>query len=192
MSGKINVWSVFCGHMATMRHHGEDRVSVLDVTVFFICPGIVAAVVYLSDIPLTDSLIGALINASAILLGLLLNLLVLMFDQKSKAAELLDRLSRPDCSSGGGASVPVAQDKIRHIRLRGVVITESVSNISFAVLLCIASLVSLLGFSMRGEAGGGDSLESFVCSLNTFLWLNVSLTILMIIKRVFVLFSTSP
>jgi len=194
MSAKINVWSVLRGHLATMRHHTEDRVSIVDLTVFFVCPAVVAVVVYLARLPFTDGLVSALVNASAILLGLLLNLLVLMFDQKSKAADLLDKLTAPQPapSRNRPALPPPPVDRINRLRLRATVISESVANISFSVLLCISSLVSLLAFSMRGGALPVDRVESFAYAFNVFIWITVSLTILMVIKRVFVLFTTSP
>jgi magnesium-transporting ATPase (P-type) len=193
MSAKINVWSIVRGHLGTMRHHAEDRVSIVDITVFFVCPGFMAVVVYLACIPFTDGLVSALVNASAILLGLLLNLLVLMFDQKSKAADILEKLNTPQAPlEPNEAPDPLKlKRRIDHLTLRSAVITESVANISFSVLLCIASLVSLLAFSMRGSRLPVERLESLAYGFNVFIWATVSLTILMVIKRVFALFTSS-
>ncbi|MBK0053767.1 hypothetical protein [Stenotrophomonas sp. S39] len=182
MSAKINVLGIVKAHLMTLRNHSAGRISLVDWSVFFICPLIIGVVVYLSLIPLTESLVAALINAAAILLGLLLNLLVLMFDQRTKVKDLLDKLQRPQAS--------VDAKRIRHVELRRNVIDESVANISFAVLLCLCSLVSLLVFTMAVKSGSGSRMESFVYAMNAFIWINVMLTILMVIKRVYALFSS--
>jgi magnesium-transporting ATPase (P-type) len=177
-----------------MRHHTEGRVSIVDIAVFFVCPAFVAVVVYFACLPFNDGLVSALVNASAILLGLLLNLLVLMFDQKSKTADLLERLTEPSADPGRNQAPAAHQpvDRIKRLSLRATVISESVANISFSVLLCIASLLSLLAFSMRGSQLPVDRIESLAYGFNVFVWITVSFTILMVIKRVFVLFTTSP
>lgn len=182
MSGKINVWAIVSAHFGTIRHHGQNRLSIVDLTVFFICPLSIACLVFYARLPFVPSLVSALINASAILLGLLLNLLVLMFDLRSKASDDMDKLN---------GQKPLDKKRLARLSLRCEVIDESVANISFTVLLCIGSLVSLLLFSMREDTVGVDAIESTAYAWNAFIWINVSLTIMMIIKRVFVLFEAS-
>ncbi|WDM78281.1 hypothetical protein K6979_14005 [Xanthomonas cucurbitae] len=181
MSGKINVAGIIVAHLYTLRDFKEKRPSFIDIAVFFICPAFVATVVWLGGYPLESGLLNSLINASAILLGLLLNLLVLMFDQKNKAGESLGRL--------GASTGPDYNGKQRRLELRCEVINETVANISFTILLCIVSLCTLLIFSMSGESKSVGLWERTVYGLNVFIWANVSLTIMMIIKRVFALFS---
>lgn len=182
MSAKINVLVIVRAHLKTLKHHSRDAVSLIDWAVFFVCPIMVAVVVYLSCVPLTDGLVAALINAAAILLGLLLNLLVLMFDQRTKVKDILDKLQRPQANTD--------PKRLEHIQLRRDVIDQSVANISFAVLLCLCSLVSLLAFTMAPKSPAGGRFESIIYGLNAFIWINVMLTILMVIKRVYALFSS--
>jgi len=181
MSGKINVTAIGVAHLRTMRDFGRDRISWIDCTVFFLCPAFVSFVIFVSGCSLNSGLVSSLVNASAILLGLLLNLLVLMFDQRNKAVDGLACLEN--------AENPDFNGKKRRLEVRCLVIDETVANISFTVLLCIFSLCTLLLFSMRAEGVGVDLIERIVYSINSFIWINVSLTILMVIKRVFALFS---
>lgn len=182
MSSKTNVWAVIIAHCRTLRHHGEGYVSPIDIAVFLVCPLLLAVLIFYSRISLTSALVSALINASAILLGLLLNLLILMFDQRSKAGDLIDKLN---------LLKPPPEKRLEKLSIRCEVIDQSVANISFTILLCIGSLVSLLLFSIRPDSSDVDVLESIVYALNAFIWSNVSLTILMIIKRVYALFEGS-
>jgi hypothetical protein len=180
MSGKINVAGIVAAHLKTMRDHGRNKFSIIDGTVFFVCPAFVACIIFIGCFPLSAGLVGSLINAAAILLGLLLNLLVLMFDQKNKASDAISRLDStvPDYEGGKG-----------RLELRCVVIDESVANISFTILMCVVSLCTLLLFSAGSEIREVGLWERSVYAINSFIWSNVSLTIVMIIKRVFALFS---
>src|SRR5690606_21564705 len=87
MSEKINFFGIVCAHLQTLKHHARNEYSAIDITVFLVCPALLAALVFFSQQPLTENLVNSMINASAILLGLLLNLLVLMFDQRNRAQE---------------------------------------------------------------------------------------------------------
>ncbi|MCI2246600.1 hypothetical protein L3067_18465 [Xanthomonas sp. PPL568] len=180
MSGKINVAGIIVAHLKTMRDHGRDKFSIIDGTVFFVCPGFIASVIFVGCFPLSTSLVGSLINGAAILLGLLLNLLVLMFDQKNKASDAISKLD---------IKVPDYEGRKGRLELRCVVINESVANISFTILMCVISLCTLLIFSAGDQFRVVGLWERSVYAANSFIWSNVSLTILMIIKRVFALFS---
>lgn len=187
MSGKINIAGIVRAHLATLRDHGQDRVSWIDVTVLFICPAIVAFVLFLSEAKPTSGLVGALINASAILVGLLLNLLVLMFDQRSKVSERIEKLKAQAATCPKGT--PDFEGLSAKLQLRSSLISETVANISFTTVLCIVSLCSLLFYSAFDETSA-IFLGRITYALNAFVWVNVVLTILMVMKRVFALFTS--
>lgn len=186
MSEKINVLSIVRAHLQTLRHHARNEYSIIDITVFLVCPALLAILVFVSQKPLTESLVNSMISASAILLGLLLNLLVLMFDQRNRAMETLQKFE----SAGEGSEVPPDREGMRgKLTLRIEAIRQTVANISFTVLLCIASLCTLLLYlTMQDTAVVPDLFESLIYAANVFIWVSVSLTILMVIKRVFALF----
>lgn len=188
MSGKINIGGILAAHFETLRDHAQNRISLIDVTVLFVCPAIVAVVVFVSEAKLTTVLVGSLINAAAILTGLLLNLLMLMFDQSNRVEERLVALESPTkCCQ----KVVVDHSGVRRVlELRSKLISETVANISFTTLFCIASLCSLLLFSAIEEPVY-KLAERITYAVNAFIWINVVLTILMVMKRVFALFCSS-
>lgn len=186
MSDKINVLGIVRAHLQTLRHHGRDELSPIDITVFVICPLFLAVAVFMAGDSLGENLVNVMINAAAILLGLLLNLLVLMFDQRNRALESLQKFKPVEQGGGGMRDVEGVRGKLT---LRVEVIKQTVANISFTVLLCIVSLASLLVYSMRqASAGSVGYFESVIYALNAFIWVSVFLIILMVVKRVFALF----
>ncbi len=186
MSDKINVFGIVRAHLHTLRHHGRDDFSAIDFTIFVICPLFLAVVVFLDGDSLGENLVNAMINAAAILLGLLLNLLVLMFDQRNRAVESLRKYKPVEQGGGGMRDADGTRGKLV---LRIEVIKQTVANISFTVLLCIVSLASLLVYSMRQPGvGPAGCVESTIYALNAFIWVSVFLIILMVVKRVFALF----
>lgn len=187
MSGKINITGIVRAHWKTLRDHGQDRTSWIDVTVLFVCPAIVALVLFWSAVTPNSGLVGALINAAAILVGLLLNLLVLMFDQRSKVAERIEKMKALAESCPKGA--PDYEGMRAKLQLRSSLISETVANISFTTVLCIVSLCSLLFYSAF-DGTSAVLLGRVTYALNAFVWVNVILTILMVMKRVFALFAS--
>lgn len=187
MSGKINVLGIVREHLKTLRHHGRDESSVVDITVFVLCPLILSALVVVARASFPDALAGAMITASAILLGLLLNLLVLLFDQRNRAEDALRTLSQ---LNEKGQKPPDPDGREGKLTLRIKLLKETVANISFTVLLCLTSLATLL---LRMMAAGSSKLSGLVdCAaygVNVFVWISVFLIVLMIVKRVFVIFS---
>ena len=180
MSSKINITEIVADHFRTLRNYGENRPSPIDITVFTVCPLIAGLIVFLNGFGLGSNLVNALINASAIFVGLLLNLLMLMFDQQNKAKSRLEAVRLM-------AAPPVSGEE-GSLKLRISIISEVVSNISYTVLVCVVSLCSLLAMAARVNDNTTGYISLILSALNVAVWFNIILTIVMIIKRVFKLF----
>lgn len=75
---KISVKSIVLDHADTLRDYGTGKMSIADVSVFFGFPLAIAAVAVWAGVRMRVSAVTAILTASAIFIGLLPNLLVLV------------------------------------------------------------------------------------------------------------------
>jgi hypothetical protein len=75
---KIDVSSIVTEHAATFRDYGTGKRSISDVCLFVGLPFVVAAVAVWTGIRIRVSAVTAILTASAIFVGLLPNLLILV------------------------------------------------------------------------------------------------------------------
>ena len=181
MSSKISIGVIIVAHFESLRDFSTGKKSWSDYCVFVGLPSLLLFLALYIHYDMTDEARNAFINASAIFLGLLLNLLVLMFDQKNKNAV---RISEQESNSDKDEPL------IKRLQMFDVVINQTVANISFTTLLAIITLCSLLAHSVLFDRSGEviDSITMFLSSIVLATWLCIILTTLMVIKRVFNLF----
>lgn len=120
MFNKVNINNIIKDHLSTLKNDNTGKPDKEDILLFFLMPLLLSSVLVYLDIFLSDKAINIVITALAIFVGLLFNVIVLIFDLVSKNSK------RPA--------------KIRLLR-------EILANISFSVLLCIIIIaLTLLTF----------------------------------------------
>lgn len=92
MIAKIDFLKILKGHFRTLHRNGSASVSIADIMLFYGAPAIVAAfVVFWMDRQLSDKAVDFLATVFSIFIGLLLNLLVLIFDHAKKSDKPVQR-----------------------------------------------------------------------------------------------------
>lgn len=163
MFEKINVWLIIKDHFATLyRRENPDRVCWQDIVTFFLMPIILSIICILFfksvfNNPDTYNLIATIVSIFG---GLLLNLLLLIFDILEKMKE----------------DTPKREKKKK-------LLMEINANISYSILLSVIIIVTLL----INHAEFSCLLRDFLLWLLAFLLFHFLTTLLMVLKRVFIL-----
>ncbi|MEZ4713139.1 MAG: hypothetical protein R3A44_38475 [Caldilineaceae bacterium] len=166
MLTKLNIWSIISDHFQTLKKYKGKGYSKSDILAFYGLPILVASLL-IFWFSVSDEVANALITSLSVFAGLLLNLLLLVFDtlRKEEAKE----------------------DKVRQ-----QVLKETYSNISYAILISLLCIILLVGFAIwdGGFSGTWVTVLKIVASwIVYFLTINFLLTLLMILKRVHILMS---
>jgi hypothetical protein len=167
MTSKIDLRDVVAEHLATLRDGDAQRISWMDVLVFFGLPLIVAVAIALANITLSTSAIGILIGALSILAGLLINVLVLLYTVKEVGPTETENEEQRTLIREVNANLLYA-------------ITIAVIDI---VALCILPLIKGLGI----PAAIKGPLDDVWSGAIIFILGNFILTLLMALKRLKVL-----
>lgn len=160
MLNKINISEIIIGHLDTLIDASSGERSTKDLVLFYVIP-VVIAVIFCFFSPVMES--GAadtLVNAGAIFTGLLLSLLMLVYDHKS-------RLKDDNTDQG--------------VRLKSV-FHELYYNISYAVVMSVFIVFS--SFLHKVLYSVDSVISGITGALLIFIGLNLLLTILMILKRI--------
>ncbi len=185
MSQKINIIEIVKGHIGTLRDSNSKKLNFADTFTFFILPCVIAAFGIIVKFELTKALISLLINFGAIFTALLLSVLVLVYDQENKV-------------HSENRDSDLYSLKIQLLR-------ELYYNICFAIIASIVLVIlsffdqCIIEFSFKIPAiVYFGTLEheihparNVVTPIIIFIAGNISLTILMIVKRLHVLLTTT-
>jgi len=161
---KIDIRPILRGHFATLRDNAfASRVSREDIVLFIALPFCVAISLTFAGFRFRLDAVNGFLNLFSILTGLLLNVLVLVLSLIGKNTENVD-----------------SKRRIQIIR-------EVFANICYSVLVAIAVVcVALVALSyMRSLQGATTGLGATF--LLVFLTLNFVLSLLMVLKRMYVL-----
>lgn len=183
MSSKINIYDILSGHLSTLCNDKSDKISKLDIITFYLVPLSVAIIIAYNSVSLSKETIGLVVTIGSILTGLLLNLLILVYDQKKNLPE-----------------VNQADAKWEKTQLRHTVIEQLYYNISYSTIIALFLVIVSVTHSLIGSLKFPFSSKylSFVfvptlhitSPLLFFLGINLLLTIIMIIKRIYLLLTT--
>ena len=80
MLSKIDLTKIVKDHLSTLKHHGENKKSKSDIFLFYGIPIILLFFILFKKFVFTESQINILITVFSIFTGLLLNLLLLIYD----------------------------------------------------------------------------------------------------------------
>ncbi len=162
MLDKINISGIIRDHLGTLRDYPQDKRSSVDFIVFFGTPAIMTGLLLKFYGGLEKDLITIVSTSLSIFAALLFNLLLLAYD-------LSRRTIGPNENPDG---------------LRQRLIKEVISNISFAILVALVAIASVLAVVVM------DCSEVATFALSGVVFFLVSLfflTLLMLLKRVHVL-----
>lgn len=161
---KISVLPVVEGHLATLYDQRTQKTSPVDVATFFGLPGALAVVLVAMKFGYRVDAVNGFLNAFAILTGLLLNLLILVFTLASTT------------------SVTKMDPRKRRDLLR-----EIFANVCYCIVIAVGvvvSAVTALSYMRSTQGAVSGPIATF---LLTFLGLSFVLTLLMIVKRMYIL-----
>jgi len=168
MFSKINILGIVREHCRTLRNFESGRISAGDWALFLGVPVLVAMILLWLEIYLNDTAVTTLLACYAILAGLLINLLMLIFDLIRN-----ERVKAED-------SPAEKTDK----QLKAQLLQQTFANISFCVLSGIVlALLCILGMKDALVIRIPVSALVYVGSANFVL------TLLMVLKRIHTLLS---
>jgi hypothetical protein len=179
MKAKINICSALICHFSTLKDHKTQHLLVGDILTFFVFPIVIATAAAILGFDFDKDVINVFVTASAIFTGLLLNLLVLVYDQKAK-------LPRVNVENSGWEK----------LELKHTLLTELYYNISYstfvALLLLVLAVVhlnlatSIWSLNVPKHGIVLIDISSFITTpLIIFFGLSLFLTILMVLKRIY-------
>ncbi len=167
MLDKVNITKIVRDHLGTFKDNSTGRYRPLDFLLFFLVPLFVAVgfVGLLGSLP--TNLVGVIATSLSIFTALLLNLLLLAYNIARNSESPRDE------------RVQEMKENLFH---------EIFSNIAFAVLVALVTVVSVLVFGAMNECASllvSNMLSSVIYYLGTLFLL----TLLMLLKRVYTLLS---
>lgn len=111
---KIHIGKLLRNHFSTLKDNSTKKAGFDDYLTFLILPLIIASTLVYLKIELKDSAINIIITTLSILVGLLFNVIVLIFD--------------------------IIKRDATH-KLKNVILRELLANISYTILLSICSIL---------------------------------------------------
>lgn len=196
MSKKINVWCIISAHFRTLRDAGNSRYSKADVFTFIFFPVILSISSAWFNFNLNKDLNSLLVNFGAIFTALLLSVIVLIYDQENRVHEKKN--------SNQNEVGKVTNDKL-------ILLKELYHNISYAIL-CSLALVVITFIHSALPPLLPETIEKYRIYLNYQVWKfnlnfdflftwstkvitplivfitsNIILTIIMIVKRLYLI-----
>lgn len=196
MSNKINILCIVKAHFNTLKDIPCKKISKLDITTFVILPISLSTFSAYNDFNLNKDLDSLLVNFGAIFTALLLSVIVLIYDQENRTIEKI----RNNSESVGD----VSKNKL-------LLLKELYHNISYAILCSLALVVltfihsTLPSITPEVIDTSRIFLDYKIRDLNinfsfTFTWAtkvvtpliifvttNIVLTIIMIVKRLYLI-----
>lgn len=160
MFDKINAIEIIQEHFHTLKSNKTGKISASDIFLFFIIPLFISLLLTHLNILLDKDIVNTMATSSSLFAGLLLNLLLLVFD-------LTDKI---------GDDEPKIQEALKQLYL----------NISFSILVSILIILFLLAFFLNPSSNLYIKILSFLTYYLLFVFI---LTLLMVLKRIYKMLS---
>ena len=174
MSSKIDIRIIITNHLKTLVDT-NGKVVHSDYFIFFCLPSAIAIFFVYKNYILNSNVVSTLVNFGAIFSALLISVLIMFYDQYQKLCHA--QIENEDMAS------------IKDIERRKIIIQQMYHNISYCILLSIILVVCALLYQALEPS---YSLSRYVLMpLNVFVTGNLLLTILMVLKRTYLLITTT-
>lgn len=178
---KFDVRYVIFDHFATLRDSKGKKFSFLDLTFFYFAPiSFGVFVYYLDSFTLSKEAYSLSVTFYGIFIALLLNMQVAIFGifQRKNIGGSDKGVEKEDKKE-----IISSNDIVDLQDLRTTILGETNSNISYLILVCCIALAIFFGFFVYEKPGRIQTAISVTINVH-FLF-----TLLMIVKRVHVLFA---
>ncbi|WP_306026759.1 MULTISPECIES: hypothetical protein [unclassified Allomuricauda] len=153
---KINIKQIIKNHLATLVNDNSKKPEFSDWLTFLIIPAVVAGVLVYLKIELSERAINIVITTLSILVGLLFNVIVILFD-----------ILKRDNSE----------------RIKNELLKQLLTNISYSIFISLFIIFLTVMTFFKIE------IWVTICTFLVYFFLShFSLTVLMILKRVYALF----
>ena len=156
MFEKINVVGIFHKHFDTFRSYKTGKIHLPDIMLFLILPSLISLLLIVFHHLLTKELANIMATSFSVFAGLLLNLLLLLFD-------LVDK-----------------EENKKNARITAL-LKELYSNISFCILISVIIVFSLFSLFLDITFLWYIRALSFFVYYFLFMFM---LTLMMVIKRI--------
>lgn len=168
MSKKINIYPILCDHINTLKNNKTKKISRIDLIFSYGMPIIPAAIFPYIGCSFGKDMLSAIISSFSIFVGLLINVLVLIYtiinNEETKNTEPSE-----------------SQKESKKLLI------ETFYNISYAILISFISIF----FSLIPYIGQNDEvfkkISHFVTPIIVFLVVNFFWTFTMTLKRLHIL-----
>ncbi|QXI21133.1 hypothetical protein HU724_019160 [Pseudomonas iranensis] len=211
MSKKIRVGFIIKKHLVAAIYDADGKIDWADFFIFVLTPFLLAGLFYYLGISDKSGLINLLMSVSSIFAGLLLNLLVLVYDQNKRVQEKISAYDsqntpEPNLSASSLEDLMKGKPAFRvsalyvHLSKHAQLLSELLSSISYAILISLFSIVTgIVSYLLKeqysplvwGETKIDIDYKVLLISISIFFSLNLILTVLMIVKRVYRLISSA-
>lgn len=175
MSRKINISSIVRRHVDTMRSNSTGKISVADVFVFIILPFAIATIATYYVPILKNDQLSLSVNFGAIITALLMSVLVLVYEQESKLQSILEKVSDE-----------MDYSKRKYYQLKIKLMRQLYQNICFSIVLALFLVVFSFVQTFLKDASAidfGGWVLMFITWCIVFFFMNIVLTMVMIVKR---------
>jgi hypothetical protein len=165
---KIDVTRIVVAQVRTMRDNSTQRYSVPDLLLFYGLPALLTVIALYYGWKFNADFLNALLTAFSIFAGLLLNLLILVYTFSSQT-------EHPTVLA----------------RSRGTVIKELHDHIAYSILvsivLVVVTMIAVAQLKMQERPPAMAFTGRLVTGGVIFLTLNFILTLMMILKRIYIM-----
>jgi hypothetical protein len=165
MSNKINLSSVVKDHFSSLQNDATKKLSFLDVSIFLGIPAILFVTSVWNCFKLSDGAVVAMLTAMSVFSGLLINVLVLIYTVAQNIAKASERRTTSDIEN---------EKRFLH---------EIFANITFAIIVSILQILILASTYLSGN----ERFQIYSTATTVFLLINFILTMLMVLKRLYLL-----
>lgn len=173
---KLSIWAILKHHFSTFTDEA-GKPSYFDWFLMFVVPLFVSILLCSFSFKLSDEVVENIVTVGSILAGLLLNLLLLIYEHKTKLVEQKIKGDDPNFEAWA---------------IRKKVIDEVHYNISYSILVSLftvifavlSSLKLSYSFSIHNSIPAFDIVPWAIDLPMLFLSMHLILSVIMILKRV--------
>lgn len=165
---KIDITRIVTAQVRTMRDNSSQRYSVSDILLFYGLPALLGVIAPRYGWKFSVDVLNALLTAFSIFAGLLLNLLVLIYTLSSQT-EHPSVLTKARTST-----IKELHDNIAY-------------SILISILIVVVTMTAVAYLKMHEMPGVTGFTSTWLTGVMVFLTLNFVLTLLMILKRIYIM-----